>query len=249
MALAKTCNGLAVTALTGALTGALMGAMTAASAADPIIYDNSDGAFRWLPLPIALFDPLFPNEQLDVTQPSSQQTEVEAFDYTIPHGVKYLHQTWENGDNVLITLNHKLIHGPNVRITFDRLMDIPDLFPEQIAIPRGYAPGELVGPGDNFSSGAMDVYFKSEVSQIVPELLTLGEHGYVGLELTLDTGIHYGWIELEAHRDSGDFVRMRAIRWAWESTPGARILVPSTGAGVPLLGLVLAARRRRRGGG
>lgn len=219
-----------------------------AAIAEPVVYDNRDGTFRWLPLPIALFDgPMIPNEELDVTLPPTQDTLVDAFESLSPHGVKYLTQVWEGGQNEVITLQHRMVHGPNLRIALDRIMNIPDLAPHQIAIPRELAPGEVVGPDLNFQTMSMDLYFASDVSLAVPELLTVGEHGYVALELTLPTGVHYGWIELEARRDGdGAFERMAAVRWAWETTPGARLEVPAPGTGLLVAGVWAWAHGRRR---
>jgi len=81
----------------------------------------------------------------------------------------------------------------------------------------------------------------------------LDEHAIIGIELTLDTGVHYGFVELlQVGTEPGLFGAAplyTAVRWGWETDAGVALVIPpipAPGAGA-LLGLAgLAASRRRR---
>ena len=85
---------------------------------------------------------------------------------------------------------------------------------------------------------------------------TRGKDGYIGFEFTLEDGVHYGWMHLDAStagKDSNGIVRGVGgyiDGWAWETTPGMGIVagsIPEPSAGILVvfaLGGSLLIRKR-----
>ena len=67
--------------------------------------------------------------------------------------------------------------------------------------------------------------------------------GYFGFKFkAADNLTHYGWMQLSIGANAGT---RSIVRYAWESTAGASIVIPAPGA-MALLGLAGFAKRRRR---
>ena len=133
---------------------------------------------------------------------------------------------------------------------------LPDLerdvvaFREWAAIAGNPTVGEWTGFADSwndFDDGGsilFSIYTEGIVSN-VPEI----EPFYLGLEYTMDDGVHYGWINLLTGLSSTDGAYI--LGWAYESDPGKPILTGAIPEPSPaVLGLagaaVLVSRRRRR---
>ena len=85
---------------------------------------------------------------------------------------------------------------------------------------------------------------------------TLGKDGYLGFGFTLDDGIHYGWLHLDAStaaRDVNGFVLGVGgyiYGWAWETNPSMGIVagsIPEPSSWILLAaGIISSALRRKR---
>lgn len=112
---------------------------------------------------------------------------------------------------------------------------------------RSYAPGATIGPGDDFAHTAvlaLSNYYTDE-----PVEASIRPVSYIGLELDLGDGVHYGWIRVEAEEGpGGTLLGYRATSWGYESEAGVGVVVtPAPGGAIAgLLAVGAFAGRRRR---
>lgn len=76
----------------------------------------------------------------------------------------------------------------------------------------------------------LNYYYNADGSNQAPDEFSNGASGFVGFSIQLDTGLHYGWLQLAgvtANPDGND-VFATIVDFAYESTPDVSILAGAT---------------------
>jgi len=117
-----------------------------------------------------------------------------------------------------------------------------------IPLAQTFGPGEPIGPSFIYASGGAMALFHIAGGAIHAPLL--GQSPFTGFSLTLDDGVHYGWIQwnfsMGPARDSVPIPMYQPIRWAYETEPNVPIVVPAPATATLLALAGLVATRRRR---
>ena len=114
--------------------------------------------------------------------------------------------------------------------------------------PHRFGVGDTVDADWNWVTRSPVWGLGGDVFQVIP---LLQQNNILGIELTLDTGVHYGFVELEQLPLGSIFEAptYRAVRWGWETQAGVALVIPPIPApgGAPLLACAaLGVIRRRR---
>jgi len=214
--------------------------LTSAGAhAQMVVFDNSGGEFDW--------EALYPNDglpghHLNITMGTNQ-------DGVSPdHGILYV-------DDSPVTSSTpgyiSLWRGDmSVRFAAGGYENWPAWNDEyQVNFATAFNAGDEVGASAEFQNSAdLYIYFWDDQAPDAwfGNLTPPTSNVFVGIELTLDTGVHFGWIEFEpVYFGAGFFGGWTPESWGYQSTPGAAAIVPAPGAAI--IGCaVLAGLRRRR---
>lgn len=214
-----------------ALSGSAMGQM--------VVFNNSSGEFDW--------EWLIPNDgvpghHLDITMGPSQ-------DGVSPdRGILYV-------DNSPITSSEpgyaSLWRGDlNIRFAASGYENWPVWNDEyQVNWATSFHAGDQVDASATYQISAdLYIYFWNDQAPDgwLGALAAPTESVFIGIELTLDTGVHYGWLELSPFLSTfGNFAGWLPVTWGYNATPGAAAIVP-TPSGAALICFAGAAMLRRR---
>lgn len=129
-------------------------------------------------------------------------------------------------------------------------VDFDGIFRDESGYTTLFAPGDEVDAGDGPTFGYAEFFDASG-----GPFSELGATGYIGLQLALDTGVHYGWLEVTRGSITGG-------QAGFQTTPGAPAPIPGGGmvggpagvpepGGIPMLaagaaGIALLKRRRKQ---
>ncbi|MEN8695444.1 MAG: hypothetical protein ACN4GG_10135 [Akkermansiaceae bacterium] len=148
-----------------------------------------------------------------------------------------------------------------------RIQAIPELPPDLGSDALSLAFGSIVGPlADSQAVWHQDI-IGSSTMRVCTNLFCVGnwptgtftavdpstglttifpESGYLAVEFTNDTGLHYGWIDIGV---IGFFPTARIYGWGWETEPDTAVMIipePSASGLVFLSGLLVVMRRVTR---
>jgi hypothetical protein len=181
--------------------------------AEVFLYDNSNGAFLWLPengtnSPITYFDPSQPPAQ------SGEQTQTSLW---------YLKPQQQTSLDIGVG---SFISVGNIEIAVgDPVTVYGEGAPEEVLPAAEFHARETIGPDADWASRADHSTFSSPLSG--PQLL-LGELPTIGFRKGEEGHYHYGWIELgprELPDPYGQGIPYHPIRWAYESELNTPITV------------------------
>lgn len=219
----------------------------AAASADLVVFHNTGGMFEWESSDWQFKDY---GDFLDITQGANQSG---AFG---PLGILYDEKSPVGSDD----FGFDRLLGDFEHVHFAQRA--PEPFPSEghpidtsISWAEIFAVGDAVGADSSYDYGA---YLYAHVEYGLNELEGWAAGGlypdhniFVGIELTLDDGVHYGWIELRP--EFGEFNgspfwrRYYAESWGYETQAGvAAAVVPAPGGAAIIGCAVLTGLRRRR---
>ncbi len=216
--------------------------VAAAASAELTIFNNGSPYFEWRIDNGADFEPV---DFLDPTQDSSQSGAES------PLGIRYRN----NSPETSFSLGYQSLSADAIRFAGEEPVSFydPDSnYYDDLIFAQLFSVGDLVGPGADFNAGPayLHGYFFGGQEQFIGGATTPPAGPvFVGMELTIEGQVHYGWIQLQAINSSAEgvfFIRFEALSWAYETQAGvAAAVVPAPGV-VSLIGCAGAALLRRR---
>ncbi|MGQ0626757.1 MAG: hypothetical protein ACT4PL_01495 [Phycisphaerales bacterium] len=149
------------------------------------------------------------------------------------------------GDAVQGSATMRVVQSPIPLLITNRFGVVTTFQPLQ-AIPAG----SLLGASANYRNfGTAAIYYLGGNMVHAP---LLGQSAFIGFNMTLADGPHYGFVELMFTTgpvgNSGEIIPMyQPLRWAYESQPNVPIVVPGPGPALAFVLFAPLAVRRRRG--
>lgn len=216
---------------------------TSGALGELVVFDNSNGVFDWgytgrLPDASSLSNtargPL-----LSVILPDHEQSE----DVTIPQAWQQV-RVWTPND----TPGLSRFFGSRTRFVSRDITrtERSTSFEHEFTISAMHHQGTLVvGPNLNWANRVQFAHIGGGPFQPPSEVFV--EDGVLGLELTLDDGIHYGFMDL-TFSNSENYGGMEAIpiRWGYETVVGQPVVIPTPGSGALLICAIVVLKSRRR---
>lgn len=198
---------------------ALFGAIACTASGDLVVFDNSAFVFHWEPL--ADPDPPPPPEHfyLDITSaPEDQGAGITLHGIYIEFDYSCCQPHW-NQKFMRTPSQAKLSLAP-VEVFYDK-----EGYPLEVQFARAYTSGEAVGPEADWGESAW--MFLQNSYAIPPVLESFPEHHFVGVEITLGSHTHYGWIEIiwPTYINNSP----QPVRWSYETEPDVPALIPAPG--------------------
>ena len=109
-------------------------------------------------------------------------------------------------------------------------------------------PGDTVDAAGTFSAPNQGVVLGSRYAgENYGQFQAPNSRGFVGFRFTNASGVHYGYLELQARRSSGGDIGIEFFSAAFETDAGVKIVVPEPGTlGFLALGVGALALKHRR---
>jgi hypothetical protein len=216
------------------LLAAIVLSPSALAVADVIVFDNTAGQFQWTP---ELYDGTIPgsgNVYLDITRAPDDQEDI----YTTSSAwmVYYPAEATPHWDR--LELHGAIALGP-LQTFHDEEGD-----PFNVHFAQQFSAGDMVGSDANYFSPHSQAHLQLFNYYTDPPITeSFSDSKFVGMRITLDGNIHYGWIQLELSQDGAI---PKPLRWGYETTPGMSALVIPAPATVAIFTLFLPMMTRRR---
>lgn len=210
-----------------------------ASSASLVVFSNAGGEFAWSGSQAIPFDPFFIRGQgLDVTLPPSQSGGATSLSTLYVWG-----NPVTSTELVATTFERE---GANVRVAQGSTVNVMAGGGQaDFTLARVFQAGEFVAPWETYVSSTTAAYFSFGTGDVP----LLGNSAFVGLELTINGLMHYGWIQLTWDPTiAGGRSQYRATSWAYETDAGmpARVIPAPGAAGLLACSCIMALRQRRR---
>jgi hypothetical protein len=215
-----------MTALTLALQGFAMPV-----AGEVVHYDDTHGVFQWL-----ADDPYLvgPGNYFDPTRPPTQSGELTEF--SLVYHLPYAEMTTSVAQGSFFGVGE-------IEIALGESIEIHEPGRGTLTPARRFAPGESIGPNEDWSSTA-DHSWETILSGAIP---LLGDEPIIGFRAGTSGEYRYGWIELGPRQLPPPYWTFyHPVRWAYETELNTPITVPITVIPEPaslislLLGLLVA---------
>lgn len=222
-----------------------VGALASAASADLLTFVNTDPTFT-----LGVYDTINtddgPSGQwLDITQDVANQPAYGVVGPAWSFAVYYEpgvtsgdgYQRWFSARP-----SARIAESPTPGVVLDGYTGTP----YEVPIPQLFGAGDSIG-GTAIWSTRTDIQKNNAEGSW--EFLPITSTSFIGIQLTLPDGVHYGFVEVEVYDSSpfGGFQHAyRPISWGYETDVGVPVvIVPAPGAALALLGAGLTTRRRR----
>lgn len=215
--------------------------------ADLLIFQNTNPAFAFMqPTSVSPGGDFFDGDQLDITRDAFNQPLLGTY---VTHGIAFDFipgVTSTEGESMEIYGGSPFQLQTDARIIRS---STPTLYREDGtgSVYEVFGP-ELLGSGDSIDSTRdwarnLPIWDRNDFGLVY----TVTEQFVAGIELTLDTGTHYGFVEFERVFPTSPFFPLfRPVRWGYETTPNTPVVIPAPTSLALLAGAGLLTTRRRR---